>query len=75
MTSTELPQLGNLILIERLNSLFFNKKIDSLATPGQRQLLEAVDQLRRRVEFVVAGHVDGRQLAQVTSLVVVAPSL
>ena len=51
-----MSQLRFFLLVETVNSLFFNQKIDSLPTTRQCQLLQAFRQLRRWVEIVVHRH-------------------
>ena len=73
--SAQLPEFRDLILIQRVNSLFFNQKIDSLPLTGQGQLLEAIGQLGCRVKILIHRNVSGRKPAQVPSLFVVTPAL
>ena len=73
--SAELPEFRHFRLVQRFNSLFLDKKIYPLPAPGKRKLLQAIGQLGSGIEFLVTGHVDGGQFAEMASLFVVPPPL
>jgi len=70
----ELPQLRFLVLVQRLDSLLFDKKINAFSPAGQRQPVQAGGQFRRRIEIVVARYIYRSQLAEMAALVVVTPA-
>ena len=73
--SAQLPEFRYLVLAQRLNTLFFNKKIYSLAAARLHQPFDAVRELCGRVKVLALGHFCRRQFAQVPALFVMPPTL
>ena len=71
----QLLQFGFLFIGQTVNSLFFNQKRNSFFAAGGLQLLEAVVQLRSRIEVVVQRDLGGNELAKMSAFLMVPPAL
>ena len=71
----QLSKLGLFVLRKSLNSLFFNKKVDSFLAAGQRQLLEAFVQLGGGIKILVVRQLRCCQLAEMSPLFVMPEAL
>ena len=69
-----LSELGAFRFRECAKSFFFNQIFHSFPLTKCSQLLQAVFEFRGRVEILVVGHLDRRQLAEVTAFFAVSPA-